>query len=172
MNHASLLVRCIDFGHCNPIRELRNVASGIREDASLIDSVETKRRVDELAKAFRKWRDLGPAVALIGEERTRALIDMDVQDAIRASNLANDVLSPTLAKRHLNSLAEMPAGSFVIANRYTSQYELQLLCGLLRKYRLDRVETTRGFFVDRVVPLDHDLEIGTVPPVQCSASTR
>ena len=36
----------------------------------------------------------------------------------------------------------------------------RLLCGLLKKYELERVESTREVFVDRLVPLDHDFEIG------------
>jgi hypothetical protein len=57
-SNASLLVRCIRFSECNPIRELDLVASSIREDApSPFVSPATKQRIADLVMLYKKWQE-------------------------------------------------------------------------------------------------------------------
>jgi hypothetical protein len=167
LNNASFLARCVDSGSCDPVRELRSLVSGIRDDTSVIDSPEFKAQSwhGDLVNLYRKWRDRAPAVAMLGEGRTRALMELDAQDALRANNLTNDVLSPTLARRHVHTLAALPAGSLVMLHRTMSFFETRLLCGLLDKYGMERVDSIRDLFVERIVPLDGSFAIGS-PVIQ------
>src|SRR5262245_51769174 len=151
-NSASLLAQCLASGRCNVVHELYNVVSTISEDPpSRTDTPDTREQLADLTKLYLKWRDQAPEIAMVAEERTRTLVKLGVQDALRANYLFIDTLSPTLMKRHARALARMPPGSIVmLSSRTTEPYEIRLLCGLLKKYELERVESTREVFVDRL----------------------
>src|SRR5262249_98322 len=113
-NSASLLALCLASGRCKVVHELYNVVSTISEDPpSRTDTPDTREQLADLTKLYLKWRDQAPEIAMVAEERTRTLVKLGVQDALRANYLFIDTLSPTLMKRHARALARMPPGSIV-----------------------------------------------------------
>jgi len=166
-NNASMLARCIQFSMCNPVHELRLLADSIRQDSpSPIEQPSTKRQIADLVALYRKWQISASNIAMIAHhERTNALVKLGVEDALRASNLVNDFMSPTLRRHLANSLDQMPAGSLIMTTSPTGPFEVNLLCGLLRRYQFEQVDSAGEVFVHRLVSLDHDFDLGS-PVVQ------
>jgi hypothetical protein len=161
-NNASLLARCIQFSMCNPVHELRLLAESIRRGSpSPIEQPSAKRQIADLVTLYRRWQVQAPDIAMIAPERTPALVRLGVEDALRANNLANDFMSPTLRKHLANSLDRMPPGSLIMTTNPAGPFEIGLLCGLLKRYRFEQVDTTGDVFVDRLVPFDHDFDLGS-----------
>jgi hypothetical protein len=162
-SNASLLVRCIQFSECNPIRELGSVAGSIREDApSPFDSPSSKQRIADLVALYKKWQDAAPSIAMVAQERTPALVKLGVQDALRANDLTHDFMSPTVTRKLATALDRTPAGALVMTvNSTTGPHEIGLLCGLLKQYRFERLDSAGDASVDRLVPLDYEFEVGS-----------
>lgn len=161
-NNASLLVRCIQFAACNPIHELRLLAEGIRQDSpSPIDQPAARRQIADLVALYSKWQISGSNIAMIAHGRTLALVKLGVEDALRANNLDNDFMSPTLRRHLAASLDRMPASSLIMTTNPTGPFEIDLLCGVLRRYRFEQVDSAGEVFVHRLVSLDHDFDVGS-----------
>ena len=161
-NNASLLVRCIQFASCNPIHELRSLAEGIRQDSpSPIDQPSARQQIADLVALYSRWQISGSNIAMIAHGRTPALVKLGVEDALRANNLDNDFMSPTLRRHLAAALDRMPAGSLIMTTNPTGPFEIDLLCGLLRRYRFEQVDSAGELFVHRLVLLDHDFDVGS-----------
>ena len=73
-------------------------------------------------------------------------------------------------RRYAASLERMPAGSLIMTANATGPFEISLLCGLLRRYRFERVNSAGDTSADRLVPLDYEFEIGS-PLAQIDGKT-
>lgn len=161
-NNASMLARCIQFAMCNPIHELRLLAESIRHDSpSPIEQPSARRQIADLITLYRRWQIPASNIAVIAHERTPALVKLGVEDTIRANNLANDFMSPTLRRHLAASVDRMTAGSLIMTTKPTGPFEINLLCGPLRRYRFERVDSAGDVFVDRLAPLDYDFDVGS-----------
>jgi len=169
-SNASLLVRCIQFSECNPIRELRLIAGNIRDDPPSPVDPSARRQIADLVTLYRKWQSAVPSIAVVTLERTAVLIKLGVEDALRANNFAEDFVSPTLMKHYAASLERMPAGSLIMTANATGPFETSLLCGLLRRHRFERVDSAGDISADRLVPLDYEFEMGS-PLAQIDGKT-
>jgi hypothetical protein len=123
-----------------------------------------------LVTLYRKWQSAVPSIAVVATERTAALVKLGVEDALRANNFIEDFLSPTLMRRYAASLERMPAGSLIMTASATGPFEISLLCGVLRRYRFERVDSAGDISADRLVPLDYEFEIGS-PLAQIDGET-
>ncbi len=160
-NNASLLVRCIRFSECNPVHEVRLIATSIRDDApSPIEYPPDRQQITDLVTLYKKWQDATPRIAMVAPLRTAALIKLGVEDALRANNFVNDFMSPTLMRHLASTLDRMPAGSLLMTVSAIGPFEIRLQCGLLTRYRFERIDSAGDVFVDRLVPLDFEFELG------------
>ena len=161
-NNASMLTRCIQFAMCDPIHELRSLAESIQQDSpSPIEQPSARRQIADLVTLYRRWQIPALNVAVIAHERTAALVKLGVEDALRANDFDIDFMSPTLRKNLAASLDQMPVGSLIMTTNPTGPFEIDLLCGLLRKYRFEQVDSVGEVFVHRLVSLDHDFDVGS-----------
>jgi hypothetical protein len=98
---------------------------------------------------------------MVAPERAPVLVNLGVQDALRANNLSADFMSPTLTRNLAASLDRVPTGSLIMSVNAPGPFEVSLLCGLLKRYRFEWLESAHDTAVDRLVPLDYDFAIGS-----------
>jgi hypothetical protein len=160
-NNSTLLLRCLQAGECNPLRQFSVLAQAVRGDGAVpLHEAEVRRQGHSIAELFRKWRDSAPAVAVIAPQRTTALVLVDAEDSLRANNLENSYLSARLVDEMRRRLANLPAESLVLTSNNPTSYELDLLCHLAKTKKLEQIDAGYGTDVFRMASADQDFAIG------------
>jgi len=147
----TMLLKCLRFGECNPLREIGRLARELRNPSSLAgDTPGAKQQTDAMVALYRRWQPTGSEIISLSGQRTTAYIELGVRDRLPISNFYNDRLSPTLMARAAKAIETLPAGSLVITIDDMSDYDLPLLCGLNKRFTFEQVDAIRDTRVERL----------------------